>query len=119
MRVVSSLLWPRCRAVASRSRVSAYRRVPAEWRSACTPLGVTSVARHTACMCRQALPAVQYGNTSPSARRLAGYSDTDAQEYLERAIEAIIDLAQGRWLRSVVNPNVVPRWGLLRPSPYK
>ena len=43
---------------------------------------------------------------------LAGYSDTYPQEYAEASVEAIIDLARGRWPRFVVNPEATPRWTL-------
>lgn len=45
---------------------------------------------------------------------VAGYSDTYPQEFLEGSVEALIDLAQGRLPRSVVNPGVIPRWRWLR-----
>jgi D-3-phosphoglycerate dehydrogenase len=48
----------------------------------------------------------------------AGYSDTTPQEFYEASIEAILDFAQGRWPRSVVNSDVKPRWDTLAPSRY-
>lgn len=45
----------------------------------------------------------------------AGHSDTFPEEFCEASIEAIIDIAEGRWPRSVVNPEVKPRWGNLSP----
>jgi D-3-phosphoglycerate dehydrogenase len=45
----------------------------------------------------------------------AGYSDTTPHEFCEASVEAILDLAQGRWPRSVVNPDAKPRWANLSP----
>lgn len=45
----------------------------------------------------------------------AGNSDTFPQDMCEASVETIIDLAEGRWPRSVVNPEVMPRWGKLSP----
>jgi D-3-phosphoglycerate dehydrogenase len=42
---------------------------------------------------------------------LGGYSDAYPKDLLEASVEAIVDLADGRCPRSVVNPNVKPRWG--------
>jgi len=46
---------------------------------------------------------------------LAGHSDAHAEECCEHAVRALIDLAEGRWPSSVVNPEVVPRRGKLAP----
>ena len=46
---------------------------------------------------------------------IGGYSGKDPQEVCEASVEAIIDLSEGRWPRSVVNPEVKPRWGQLSP----
>jgi D-3-phosphoglycerate dehydrogenase len=43
----------------------------------------------------------------------AGYSDSYLEDNYAASVEAIIDLAEGRWPRSVVNPDVTPRWGRL------
>ena len=42
---------------------------------------------------------------------IGGYSDRFPDDYAEACIEAILDLSQGLWPRSVVNPAVKPRWG--------
>lgn len=47
---------------------------------------------------------------------LGGYSNKGPQEVYEASVEAIIDLAEGRWPHSVVNPKVEPRWGQLSPA---
>jgi hypothetical protein len=47
----------------------------------------------------------------------AGYSDRYLQDNYEASVEAIVDLAQRRWPRSVVNPSVKPRWGEMSPQP--
>lgn len=47
---------------------------------------------------------------------IGGTSPDFPQEYYDASVEAILDLAAGRWPRSVVNPNVQPRWGKLLPS---
>jgi len=44
---------------------------------------------------------------------IAGHTDRFPDDYAEVCVEAILDLAQGRWPRSVVNPSVRPRWGHL------
>ncbi len=44
---------------------------------------------------------------------IAGTSDRFPDDYAEVCAEAILDLAQRRWPRSVVNPTVKPRWGEL------
>lgn len=44
---------------------------------------------------------------------IAGLNDAYPDNFCEAAVETILDLAEGRWPRSVVNPEVVPRWGTL------
>jgi len=46
---------------------------------------------------------------------IGGMSDTYPQEFCEASVKALTDLAAGRWPRSVVNPDVTPRWGELAP----
>jgi len=45
----------------------------------------------------------------------AGHADTWPEEFCAASVEAIIDLSERRWPRSVVNPEVKPRWGNLSP----
>jgi len=44
---------------------------------------------------------------------IGGFSDYSMQRTWELSVETAIDLAQGRWPRSVVNPLVKPRWTLV------
>ncbi len=48
----------------------------------------------------------------------AGYSDTYLEDNYRYSVEALIDLAQGRWPRSVVNVEVKPRWPELAPREH-
>jgi phosphoglycerate dehydrogenase-like enzyme len=41
---------------------------------------------------------------------LSGYSDTFPHEFAVCSVEAILDVANGRWPYSVVNRDVRPRW---------
>jgi D-3-phosphoglycerate dehydrogenase len=43
---------------------------------------------------------------------LAGYSDRYPEDVSEASVEAILDLARGRWPRCVVNRSIAPRWSL-------
>jgi phosphoglycerate dehydrogenase-like enzyme len=43
---------------------------------------------------------------------IAGYSDEFLDGFWRLSLEAALDLAAGRWPRSVVNRNVRPRWKL-------
>jgi len=43
---------------------------------------------------------------------IGGYSNYSMQRAWQLSLEAAIDLSQGRWPRSVVNPAVKPRWKL-------
>ncbi|MCY4413231.1 MAG: C-terminal binding protein [Caldilineaceae bacterium] len=45
---------------------------------------------------------------------IAGYSDESLDNSWRLSVETVLDLAQGRWPRSYVNPNVEPRWRLQR-----
>ncbi|MYC95925.1 MAG: C-terminal binding protein [Caldilineaceae bacterium SB0661_bin_32] len=45
---------------------------------------------------------------------IAGYSDESLDNSWRFSVETILDLAQGRWPRSYVNPGVKPRWQLQR-----
>jgi len=47
---------------------------------------------------------------------IGGTSHRFPEEFYEGSVEAILDLAAGRWPRSIVNPNVKPRWSSLSPS---
>ncbi len=44
-----------------------------------------------------------------------GHADTWPEEFCGASVDAIIDLAQGRYPRSVVNADVKPRWDKLSP----
>ncbi len=46
----------------------------------------------------------------------SGYSDRYPEDNYEASVEAIVDMANGHWPRSVVNPGVQPRWGQLAPN---
>ena len=43
---------------------------------------------------------------------IAGYWEKSTQLFWEQSVQAAIDMAQGRWPRSYVNPGVEPRWAL-------
>jgi D-3-phosphoglycerate dehydrogenase len=43
---------------------------------------------------------------------IAGYSDEFYDASWRLSVDTVVDLAQGRWPRSVVNPGVTPRWRL-------
>ena len=45
---------------------------------------------------------------------IAGYSDESLDNSWRLSVETVLDLAQGRWPRSYVNPGVKPRWQLQR-----
>ena len=45
---------------------------------------------------------------------IAGYSDIFLEHFWRHSVETVIDLAEGHWPRSCVNPEVVPRWNLSR-----
>jgi len=45
---------------------------------------------------------------------IAGYSDESLENSWRFSVEIVLDLAQGRWPRSYVNPGVKPRWQLQR-----
>lgn len=45
---------------------------------------------------------------------IAGYSDESLENSWRFSVETVLDLAQGRWPRSYVNPGVKPRWQLQR-----
>ena len=45
---------------------------------------------------------------------IAGYSDESLDNSWRFSVETVLDLAQGRWPRSYVNPGVKPRWQLQR-----
>ena len=47
---------------------------------------------------------------------IGGTSAQFPLEFYEGSVEALVDLAAGRWPRSVVNPGVTPRWSDLAPS---
>ena len=49
---------------------------------------------------------------------IGGTSARFPLEFYKYSVEAILDLAAGRWPRSVVNLGVTPRWGKLSPSIY-
>lgn len=44
---------------------------------------------------------------------IGGYSNYSMQRAWQLSLETAIDLSQGRWPRSVVNPAVKPRWNLV------
>jgi D-3-phosphoglycerate dehydrogenase / 2-oxoglutarate reductase len=46
---------------------------------------------------------------------MGGMSDRNYMEFYEYSMETIFDLAQHRWPRSIVNPEVKPRWDDMRP----
>jgi D-3-phosphoglycerate dehydrogenase len=46
---------------------------------------------------------------------VAGLHTKYPEDFAETSFEAIIDLKERRWPRSVVNPGVKPRWGELAP----
>ncbi len=46
---------------------------------------------------------------------LSGYADSYPEDMCRHTVEAMIDLKEGYWPRSCVNPQVVPRWGPLKP----
>ena len=41
---------------------------------------------------------------------IAGYSDEFWNNFWKHSVDTAIDLSQGRWPRSYVNPEVKPRW---------
>ena len=43
---------------------------------------------------------------------IAGYWEKGTQLFWEQSVQAVVDLAQGRWPRSYINPGVKPRWEL-------
>jgi len=45
---------------------------------------------------------------------IAGYSDLFLDSFWRYSVETLIALAQGYWPRSVVNPEVIPKWKLPR-----
>ena len=45
---------------------------------------------------------------------IAGYTDLSLPDSWRLSVDTALDLAQGRWPRSYVNPNVKPRWQLQR-----
>jgi D-3-phosphoglycerate dehydrogenase len=45
---------------------------------------------------------------------IAGYSDQYLPNSWRLSMDTAIDLANGRWPRSCVNPEVKPRWNLVR-----
>ena len=45
---------------------------------------------------------------------IAGYSDESLDNSWRLSVETVLDLAQGRWPRSYVNPGVKPSWQLQR-----
>jgi D-3-phosphoglycerate dehydrogenase len=47
---------------------------------------------------------------------VAGNSDRFPDDEFEASVEAILDLATGRYPLYVVNPEVRPRWGVLEPA---
>jgi D-3-phosphoglycerate dehydrogenase len=47
---------------------------------------------------------------------IAGYSDTFWHSFWRHSVDTAIDMAEGRWPRSYVNPGVKPRWRHL-PNP--
>jgi D-3-phosphoglycerate dehydrogenase len=46
---------------------------------------------------------------------VAGLHTKYPEDFAETSVEAILDLKERRWPRSVVNPDVKPRWGELAP----
>ena len=44
---------------------------------------------------------------------IAGYSDESGALFWRLSLETALDLAAGKWPRSVVNPGVKPRWALI------
>ncbi len=45
---------------------------------------------------------------------IAGYSDLFEESFLRYSVESLIAIANGEWPRSVVNPEVQPKWPLRR-----
>jgi D-3-phosphoglycerate dehydrogenase len=45
---------------------------------------------------------------------IAGYSDLFPESFWRYSVETLIALAKGYWPRAVVNPEVIPKWPLVR-----
>jgi D-3-phosphoglycerate dehydrogenase / 2-oxoglutarate reductase len=45
---------------------------------------------------------------------IAGYSDLFPQSFWRYSVESLLALAKGHWPRAVVNPEVIPKWPLVR-----